>query len=146
MERLVDGQYDAGGDPSLAFDSQGNVYYCGLGFNRASPPNTVAVNKGTFDGGGNLSWGAPTFINQTTSNRARHCNTGPAMGGGGARFPTIVAPRKLSTCPIGLANADVLLLAKSKPIAGGFVPTSSTKGDPESPAAKKADDALFTTI
>jgi len=67
VERLVDGQYDAGGDPSLAFDSQGNVYYCGLGFNRTSPPNTVAVNKGTFDGGGNLSWGAPTFINQTTS-------------------------------------------------------------------------------
>ena len=23
--------------------------------------------KGTFDGGGNLSWGPPTFINQTTS-------------------------------------------------------------------------------
>jgi hypothetical protein len=67
VERLVGGEYDAGGDPSLAFDSQGNVYYCGLGFNRTSPPNTVAVNKGTFDGGGNLSWGAPTFINQTTS-------------------------------------------------------------------------------
>jgi hypothetical protein len=67
VERLVGGQYDAGGDPSVAFDSQGNVYYAGLGFNRTSPPNTVAVNKGTFDSGGNLSWGPPTFINQTTS-------------------------------------------------------------------------------
>ena len=67
VTRLTGGQYDAGGDPSLAFDSQGNVYYAGLGFNRTSAPNTVAVNKGTFDGSGTLSWGPPTFINQTTS-------------------------------------------------------------------------------
>jgi hypothetical protein len=67
IERLVGGQYDAGGDPSVAFDSQGHVFYAGLGFNRTSPPNTVAVNKGTFDGSGNLTWGPPTFINQTTS-------------------------------------------------------------------------------
>ncbi len=67
VERLVGGQYDAGGDPSVAFDSHGNVFYAGLGFNRTSAPNTVAVNRGTFDGGGNLSWGAPTFVNQTTS-------------------------------------------------------------------------------
>jgi len=67
VDRLAGGQYDAGGDPSLTFDSQGNVYYAGLGFNRTSAPNTVAVNKGTFDGSGNLTWGAPTFINQTTS-------------------------------------------------------------------------------
>jgi hypothetical protein len=67
VERLVGGQYDAGGDPSVAFDSQGHVFYAGLGFNRTSPPNTVAVNKGTFDGSGHLSWSAPTFINQTTS-------------------------------------------------------------------------------
>jgi hypothetical protein len=67
VERLVGGQYDAGGDPAVAFDSQGHVYYAGLGFDRTSPPNTVTVNKGTFGGGGNLSWGQPTFINQTTS-------------------------------------------------------------------------------
>ncbi len=67
VEHLVGGQYDAGGDPSVAFDSQGHVFYAGLGFNRTSAPNTVAVNKGTFDGGGNLTWGLPTFINQTTS-------------------------------------------------------------------------------
>jgi len=67
VERLVGGIYDAGGDPSVAFDSQGHVFYAGLGFNRTSPPNTVAVNKGTFDGGGNLTWGPPTFINPTTS-------------------------------------------------------------------------------
>ena len=67
IEHLTGGQYDAGGDPVLAFDSRGNVFYAGLGFNRASAPNTVAVNKGTFDGAGNLSWGAPTFINQTNA-------------------------------------------------------------------------------
>jgi hypothetical protein len=67
VEHLVGGQYDAGGDPSVAFDSRGNVYYAGLGFNRTSPPNTVEVNRGTFSGGGQLTWGAPRFINQTTA-------------------------------------------------------------------------------
>ncbi len=67
VTRLTGGQYDAGGDPALAFDSRGNVYYAGLGFNRTSAPNTVAVNKGTFDGSGNLTWEMPTFINPTTA-------------------------------------------------------------------------------
>jgi hypothetical protein len=67
VTRLAGGQYDAGGDPAVAFDSQGNVYYAGLGFDRTAPPNTVAVNKGTFDSSGQLSWSQPTFINQTTS-------------------------------------------------------------------------------
>src|SRR5690349_323488 len=66
INKLTGGQYDAGGDPSVAFDSHGHVYYAGLGFDRTSAPNTVAVNKGTFSGG-NLSWSQPTFINQTTS-------------------------------------------------------------------------------
>ena len=66
VERLTGGQYDAGGDPTLAFDSRHNVYYAGLGFNRESPPNTVTVSKGTFGPGG-LTWSQPTFINQTTS-------------------------------------------------------------------------------
>ncbi len=67
VERLTGGQYDAGGDPSLAFDSQGHVYFAGLGFDRTAPPNTIAVNKGTFDGSGALTWGPPTFIGQTTA-------------------------------------------------------------------------------
>jgi len=66
VTRLAGGPYDAGGDPALAWDSQGNVYYAGLGFNRASAPNTVTVSKGTFDGS-NLSWGPPTFINPTSA-------------------------------------------------------------------------------
>jgi len=41
--------------------------YAGHGFDRTAAPNTVAVNKGTFDGSGNLTWGPPTFIDQTTS-------------------------------------------------------------------------------
>jgi hypothetical protein len=67
VERLTGGIYDAGGDPALAFDSRGTVYYAGLGFDRTAPPNTVAVNRGTFDSSGNLTWGPPTFINPTTS-------------------------------------------------------------------------------
>ncbi|HXI47603.1 MAG TPA: hypothetical protein VNH39_03375, partial [Steroidobacteraceae bacterium] len=67
VDHLAGGIYDAGGDPAVAFDSRGNVYYAGLGFNRTAPGSTVAVNKGTFDQSGHLTWGAPTFINQTTS-------------------------------------------------------------------------------
>jgi hypothetical protein len=67
VERLTGGPYDAGGDPAVAFDSRGTVYYAGLGFNRSSAPNTVTVSRGTFDSGGHLTWGAPTFINATTS-------------------------------------------------------------------------------
>lgn len=67
VERLTGGIYDAGGDPAVAFDSRGNVYYSGLGFDRTMPPSTVAVNRGTFDSTGALSWGPPTFINPTTS-------------------------------------------------------------------------------
>jgi hypothetical protein len=66
VDHLSGGQYDAGGDPAVAFDSHGNVYYAGLGFDRTAPPNTVAVNKGAFPGG-HLTWGPPTFIDQTTS-------------------------------------------------------------------------------
>jgi hypothetical protein len=67
VEHLVGGAYDAGGDPALAFSNQGVVYYAGLGFDRASPPNTVTVSKGTFDTSGNLHFGPPTFLGQTTS-------------------------------------------------------------------------------
>jgi hypothetical protein len=67
VDHLSGGPYDAGGDPAVTFDSQGNAYYAGLGFDRTAPPNTVAVNRGTFDAGGHLSWSAPTFINPTTS-------------------------------------------------------------------------------
>jgi hypothetical protein len=66
VDHLSGGQYDAGGDPAVAFDSHGNVYYAGLGFDRLASPNTVAVNKGTFPSG-HLTWGPPTFIDQTTS-------------------------------------------------------------------------------
>ena len=67
VEHLVGGQYDAGGDSNLAFDNSGNIYFTGLGFDRLTPPSTVAVNKGTFDSSGNLHWGPPVFIGQSTS-------------------------------------------------------------------------------
>src|SRR6266498_3496142 len=61
------------------------------------------------------------------------------------QFPTIVAPRKFKTWPIGLANATVLLLAKSKPIARGFAEMSWTSSDPESPAFTKPICFFFKT-
>ena len=67
VEHFVGGQYDAGGDPSVTFDSRGHVYYAGLGFDRTAPPNTIAVNKGSFDSGGHLSWANPVFVNQTSA-------------------------------------------------------------------------------
>jgi hypothetical protein len=67
VDHLAGGQYDAGGDPAVAFDSRGHVYYAGLGFDRTAPPNTVAVNRGTFAASGMLTWSQPTFIDQTTS-------------------------------------------------------------------------------
>lgn len=67
VDTLVGGSYGGGGDPAVSFDSSGTVYYAGLGFNRATPPNTVAVNRGTFDASGALAWSPPTFINATTS-------------------------------------------------------------------------------
>jgi hypothetical protein len=67
VEHLTGGQYDAGGDPSVAFDSHGNAYFAGLGFDRAAPPNTVTVSKGTFDNQGKLTWNPPAFINQTNA-------------------------------------------------------------------------------
>jgi hypothetical protein len=67
VDHLAGGQYDAGGDPAVSFDSRGTAYYAGLGFDRLTPPNTVAVNRGTFDAAGSVSWSAPTFINPTTS-------------------------------------------------------------------------------
>jgi len=67
VEHLTGGQYDAGGDPSVAFDSRGNAYFAGLGFDRAAPPNAVTVSKGTFDNQGKLTWNPPAFINQTNA-------------------------------------------------------------------------------
>ena len=67
VTHLSGGPYDAGGDPAVTFDSRGNAYYAGLGFDRLAPPNTVAVNRGSFNASGALSWSAPTFINPTTS-------------------------------------------------------------------------------
>ena len=67
VEHLTGGIYDAGGDPSLAFNSEGTVYYAGLGFDRTAAPDSVAVNVGTFDSSGMLHWSMPTFINAVNS-------------------------------------------------------------------------------
>src|SRR6266404_6562656 len=60
--------------------------------------------------------------------------------------PTIVAPRKLRTWPIGLAIALVLLPAKRRPTARGLVVTSSTINEPESPLLRNLLPLLAMTI
>src|SRR5713101_9487130 len=62
------------------------------------------------------------------------------------QFPTIVAPRNERTWLIGFAIALVLLPAKSKPTARGFVATSSTISDPESPLFKNLLPLFAITI
>lgn len=47
------------GDPSVAFDADGNAYAACLGFSRTTDDNTVAVSK-SIDGG--RVWGAPVAL------------------------------------------------------------------------------------
>ncbi len=66
VEHLTGGPYDGGGDPAVAFDSRGHVYYAGLGFNRNDPASGVAVNRGTI-AGGTLTWSQPSWVTQTNN-------------------------------------------------------------------------------
>lgn len=66
IEHLTGGPYDAGGDPAVAFDSRGHVYYAGLGFNRNNPASGVEVSKGTI-AGGTLTWSQPSWVTQTNN-------------------------------------------------------------------------------
>src|SRR6266516_1125991 len=70
----------------------------------------------------------------------------PAMLHDTLGAPTTVAPRNVSTSLIGFAKANVLLPAKSNPTACGFVTTSSTISDPESPLSRNAFPELAITI
>lgn len=63
----TNGPYDSCGDPVVAFNSMGEVFASGIAADLFSAPNAVFVSKGTFDGGGNLTWANPTFIAPTTS-------------------------------------------------------------------------------
>lgn len=66
VEHLTGGPYDGGGDPAVAFDSRGHVYYAGLGFNRNDPASGVEVSKGTI-AGGTLTWSQPSWVTQTNN-------------------------------------------------------------------------------
>lgn len=66
VEHLTGGPYDAGGDPVVAFDSRGHVYYAGLGFNRNDPASGVEVSTGTI-AGGTLTWSQPSWVTQTNN-------------------------------------------------------------------------------
>src|SRR4030043_463552 len=61
-------------------------------------------------------------------------------------WPTIVAPKKLRTSPIGLATARVLLPANKRPTALGLVLTFSTIREPESPPARNLLPRLLIMI
>ena len=66
VEHLTGGPYDAGGDPAVAFDSRGKVFYAGLGFNRNDPASGVEVSTGTI-AGGTLTWSQPSWVTQTNN-------------------------------------------------------------------------------
>ncbi len=66
VEHLTGGPYGGGGDPAVAFDSRGHVYYAGLGFNRNDPASGVEVSKGTI-AGGTLTWSQPSWVTQTNN-------------------------------------------------------------------------------
>ncbi len=66
VEHLTGGPYDGGGDPAVAFDSRGHVYYAGLGFNRNDPASGVEVSRGTI-AGGTLTWSQPSWVTQTNN-------------------------------------------------------------------------------
>ena len=67
VEHLTGGPYGGGGDPAVAFDSRGKVFYAGLGFNRNDPASGVEVSTGTI-AGGNLTWSQPAWVTQTNNN------------------------------------------------------------------------------
>ncbi len=67
VDHLAGGPYDAGGDPALAFDSQGSVFYAGLGFNRTSAPNTVAVRPPARPSSTTRSGSRPTGMPRASS-------------------------------------------------------------------------------
>lgn len=66
VEHLTGGPYGGGGDPAVAFDSRGHVYYAGLGFNRNDPASGVEVSKGTISGA-SLTWSQPSWVTQTNN-------------------------------------------------------------------------------
>lgn len=66
VEHLTGGPYDGGGDPAVAFDSRGHVYYAGLGFNRTDPASGVEVSRGTI-AGETLTWSQPSWVTQTNN-------------------------------------------------------------------------------
>ena len=45
VEHLTGGIYDAGGDPAVAFDSQGNVFYAGLGLTALRHPTPSRLTR-----------------------------------------------------------------------------------------------------
>ena len=67
VEHLTGGPYGGGGDPAVAFDSRGHVFYSGLGFDRNDPASGVEVSKGTI-AGNSLTWSQPTWVTQTNNN------------------------------------------------------------------------------
>jgi hypothetical protein len=69
VEHLTGGPYGGGGDPAVAFDSRGHVFFAGLGFNRSDPASGVEVSKGTIVGD-SLTWSQPSWVTQTNNKAA----------------------------------------------------------------------------
>jgi hypothetical protein len=68
VQLLVGGTYENMSDPSAAFDTLGNVFTAGLGFNSSDRRSEIYCAKGTFGSAGNLTWGStPAVISVNVS-------------------------------------------------------------------------------
>lgn len=71
------GPYASSGDPVVAFNTQGEVFFAGIAFTGdESGPNAIHFNRGSFDADGVLHWSAPIFLN-TVGNNAHRFNDKP---------------------------------------------------------------------
>jgi hypothetical protein len=141
---------DAGGDPAIAFDRNGTVYYADINFNRVDDTNGVWVSRST---NGGFTWSRPCVVLTDTA----------ACGGpGDPRQPgdgTVAFVRENeSTPPFGnVANFSVTFNDKEYIGVGPrpdavephcFRPVSKTVlnvGDPGCPAANIGPDRVYVT-
>ena len=141
---------DGGGDPAIAFDRNGVVYYADINFNRVDDTNGVWVSRST---NGGFTWSRPCVVLTDTA----------ACGGpGDPRQPgdgTVAFSRENeSTPPFGnVANFSVTFNDKEYIGVGPrptgvdphcFRPVSKTVlnvGDPGCPAANIGPDRVYVT-
>ena len=141
---------DAGGDPAIAFDRDGVVYYADINFNRDDDTNGIWVSRST---NGGFTWSRPCVV---------LTDTAPCGGPGDPRQPgdgTVVFQLENETRPPGVSRANFSVTFHDKEyIATGprpagvdphcFRPVSKTVlnvGDAGCPAANIGPDRVYVT-